>query len=199
MRLKLIPLGLFLSVFIPCCVFAGSNDLIAFTHERAFLAGLDNSYLFTTEEMHFVYRLLIAVILGCCMGFSHSFRRSFVSTISLRTFGAVSLGSAAFSCITIHLYLISGSTTTQVLQNLSTITTGIGFLCAAVIFKQGVTVKGLSTAATLWASAAVGSACGCNMYGIALTTTLLIAILHRCEKKPKKASRKTKILDTLPD
>lgn len=63
------------------------------------------------------------------------------------------------------------------------VVSGISFLGAGVIFKNGNTVKGLTTAAGIWATAGVGLACGAGMYGIALAVTLMILavqlIMHR--------------------
>lgn len=187
-----------LLLLIPISLFAASHQgVIEGSFEKyGFLAGTHPKHFFTEDELFFLSRLLVAVLLGSLMGFSHSFRRPHASGISLRTFGAVSLGAAAFSSIYIHLFLATGGSDNGPLVNLGTITSGIGFLCAAVIFKQGLTVKGLSTAATLWASAAVGTACGCNMFGIGLVTTLLIAILHRFEPKEVKTAKK---VSELPD
>ncbi len=63
------------------------------------------------------------------------------------------------------------------------VVSGISFLGAGVIFKNGNTVKGLTTAAGIWATAGVGLACGAGMYGIAILVTLLILavqlLMHR--------------------
>jgi|GEM_PF-1873873 len=187
-----------LLLLIPASLFAGQDlGLVEGSFNKfSFLAGNHLNHFFTEGEAYFLIRLFVAVFLGCLMGFSHSFKRPHASGISLRTFGAVSLGAAAFSSIYIHLFLATGGSDNGPLVNLGTITSGIGFLCAAVIFKQGLTVKGLSTAATLWASAAVGAACGCNMFGIGLVTTFLIAVLHRFEPKEAKTAKK---VSELPD
>ena len=55
---------------------------------------------------------------------------------------------------------------------------GISFLGAGVIFKNGNTVKGLTTAAGIWATAAVGLACGCGMMPLALFVTVLIVLIQ---------------------
>ena len=58
------------------------------------------------------------------------------------------------------------------------VVSGISFLGAGVIFKNGNTVKGLTTAAGIWATAGVGLACGAGMYEIALIATLLILVVQ---------------------
>lgn len=56
--------------------------------------------------------------------------------------------------------------------------TGISFLGAGVIFKNGNTVKGLTTAAGIWAMAAIGMACGAGLYGVAFAVTFLILFIQ---------------------
>ena len=58
------------------------------------------------------------------------------------------------------------------------VVSGISFLGAGVIFKNGNTVKGLTTAAGIWATAGVGLACGAGMYAIAVAVTLMILIVQ---------------------
>lgn len=58
------------------------------------------------------------------------------------------------------------------------VVSGISFLGAGVIFKNGNTVKGLTTAAGIWAMAGVGLACGAGMYGVAFFVTALIVLVH---------------------
>ena len=58
------------------------------------------------------------------------------------------------------------------------VVTGISFLGAGVIFKNGNTVKGLTTAAGIWATSAVGLAFGCGMYAMAFFTTVLILVVQ---------------------
>ncbi len=64
--------------------------------------------------------------------------------------------------------------------------TGVGFLCAGVIFHQGVTVRGLNTAATVWCSSAVGVLAGLGLTLWAALVALLVLLanifLHRCER-----------------
>jgi putative Mg2+ transporter-C (MgtC) family protein len=56
------------------------------------------------------------------------------------------------------------------------VVTGIGFLGSGTILRWGATVKGLTTAASLWAVAAIGLAIGCGFYFAAITSTVLVAI-----------------------
>jgi putative Mg2+ transporter-C (MgtC) family protein len=79
--------------------------------------------------------------------------------------------------------ILDGSRTSDPARVAAQVVSGIGFLGAGVIFKNGSTVRGLTTAAVLWFSACVGLAVGAGMYVIgvfaALVTLLLLVVLHR--------------------
>jgi len=90
----------------------------------------------------------------------------------LRTNTLVSLGSAAYVLLSIH---IGGDAPGRVA---SYIISGIGFLGAGVIMKDGLNVQGLNTAATIWCSAAVGSLVGFGLVGEAVVTTSLVVLTH---------------------
>ena len=149
------------------------------------LRGLDlEHHLFSKGELVFIIRIGVALLFGCFAGFSHDIKNKLtnsVGNIGLKTYGAVSLGAASFSTIATHIYVVTGMG--NALQNIGAITTGIGFLCAAVIFKEGVTVRGLSTAATIWATAGIGTACGAGLFGLALAITFFIVGFHLIPNK----------------
>ena len=164
---------------LPCCLLANPSSVF---YKPQYLAGFDPHYLLQKGELIFLLRLVIAVILGGLIGFSHSRRRRLTTAVSIRTFALVTLGSCAFASIACHLFLITGELP-NALQIMGPIVSGIGFLCAAVIFKEGVTVHGLSTAAGIWTSATIGTACGAGLFGIALVTSILVVLLHRFDQK----------------
>src|SRR5580704_4199752 len=95
--------------------------------------------------------LIIAVLLGGAIGFERQWRQRLAG---LRTNTLVSLGAAIF------VVFESQFTDTSPTQVAAQVVTGIGFLGAGVIWKEGVNVRGLNTAATLWCSAAVGLLAG---------------------------------------
>ena len=130
---------------------------------------------FSKTELLFEIRLLIALGLGMLCGLSHGLGNTSIA-ISTKTFGAVSLGAAAFAAVMTHVYLSTGNS--HVTSGLGNVVTGIGFVCAAVIFKQGSMVKGLSTAASLWTCSAIGMACGTAMFGVAFVVTLILCCFH---------------------
>jgi len=102
------------------------------------------------------FGLSAAVLLGGLIGFERQWRQRLAG---LRTNTLVALGAASF---VLFASLVSGemSPTRMAAQVVS----GIGFLGAGIIFKEGLNVTGLNTAATLWCSAAVGVLCGAGFY-----------------------------------
>jgi putative Mg2+ transporter-C (MgtC) family protein len=95
-------------------------------------------------------RLLEALVLGICIGAERQWRQR---AAGLRTNTLVCLGAAAF----VDLGLTVAPNTTQVIAY---VVSGVGFLGAGAIMKDGANVRGLNTAATLWCSAAVGACAG---------------------------------------
>ncbi len=117
----------------------------------------------------FTLRLVLALCLGAAIGVERQWRQK---SAGLRTNTLVSLGSAAYVLLSIH---ISGDAPGRVA---SYIISGIGFLGAGVIMKDGLNVQGLNTAATIWCSAAVGSLVGFGLIGEAVITALLVVLTH---------------------
>ena len=116
----------------------------------------------------------LALILGFLVGLAHAKR--YKDNVGYRTYGAVSVGAAAFAAINVYLYLIT--TTGDPLINIGGIIEGMGFLCAAIIFKDGNVIRGLSTGATIWATAAIGTACGTGLLGVAIGITIAVLLFH---------------------
>lgn len=96
----------------------------------------------------FIYRISICFLLGIIIGLERQYRRR---TVGIRTITLVSLGSFLF--VSISNLSVAGDVTRIAAQVVS----GIGFLGAGVIIRDGTNIKGLNTAATLWCSAAVGA------------------------------------------
>jgi putative Mg2+ transporter-C (MgtC) family protein len=112
-------------------------------------------------------RLLLALILGACVGAERQWRQR---AAGLRTNTLVCFGAAAF----VDLGLTIAPGTTQVIAY---VVSGVGFLGAGAIMKDGGNVRGLNTAATLWCSAAVGAFAGAGeMLDAVFVSALLIAI-----------------------
>jgi putative Mg2+ transporter-C (MgtC) family protein len=90
----------------------------------------------------------------------------------------VALGSGLFTVMSIHGFLIEGSAVAPVdpTRIAAQIVSGIGFLGAGAILKDGVVIRGLTTAASLWATAAVGMAAGAGEYVLAIVGGVIILV-----------------------
>ena len=95
----------------------------------------------------------------------------------LRTHVLVSIGSALIMMTSIYLYeTYRGSTQIDPARLAAHVISGIGFLGAGTIIRSGTTIKGLTTAASLWVVAAVGLAVGCGFLKAALLTTVFVLL-----------------------
>jgi len=120
-------------------------------------------------------RLLLAAFLGAAVGFEREIRDR---EAGVRTHLLVSLGSALFTIISafgFHEFLTSGAAVVRAdpTRIAAQIVTGIGFLGAGAIIREGLSVRGLTTAATLWVVAAIGMAAGAGFYWPAVAVTVL--------------------------
>ena len=122
------------------------------------------------RQLEFALRLIVAAILGAAIGIE---RERSDHPAGMRTHLLVSLGSATFTVLSIEAFKAPGADPARVAAQ---IVTGIGFLGAGAILKRGVSVKGLTTAASLWAVAAVGMAAGAAAYGIAIAATIIVIV-----------------------
>jgi putative Mg2+ transporter-C (MgtC) family protein len=120
-------------------------------------------------------RLAVACGLGALIGFERELRDR---EAGIRTHLLVSLGSALFTIVSafgFHEFLASGDAVVRADPSriAAQIVTGIGFLGAGAIIREGLSVRGLTTAATLWVVAAIGMACGAGYYWPATGATFL--------------------------
>lgn len=126
--------------------------------------------------LEFSLRLGLAVLLGAAIGFERQWRQR---SAGLRTNTLVSLGAAAFTLISYSLTASdSGVYKGDATRVIGQIVTGIGFLGAGVIMKDGLNIHGLNTAATIWCSAAVGSFAGVGLYLEATLVALSVMLTH---------------------
>lgn len=130
-------------------------------------AGLD-----LYAEMAMAFRALLAAVLGALIGWERKFRNPIDSEI--RTFAAVSLGACVFGLISVH----SAGTNFDPTHVSAQVVTGIGFIGAGIILKESGRIRGLATAATLWATASVGLALAHGLFGIALVNTAAIFLVR---------------------
>ena len=118
-------------------------------------------------------RLAVACALGTAIGFERELRDR---EAGVRTHLLVSLGAALFMILSAYgFHDVLGGGSGQIRLDPSRvaaqIVTGIGFLGAGAIIREGLSVRGLTTAATLWVVAAIGMACGAGYYGPAVAAT----------------------------
>ena len=134
------------------------------------------------------FSLFVAFTLGTLIGVERQYRQR---SAGLRTNTLVAVGAAAFVDIAQRL---AGDT--EAVRVISYVVSGIGFLGAGVIMKDGLNVRGLNTAATLWCSAAVGAAAGSDLVveAVLITAfvlagnTLLLPVVTWIERRPVNAT-----------
>lgn len=123
-------------------------------------------------------RLVFACICGAIIGLERSHRRK---DAGIKTHIILALGAALFMIVSQvgfdHIAL-SDTYRADVSRIASNIVTGVSFLCAGVIFVRGGSVKGLTTATGIWATAGIGMAAGAGMYAITFFATILILIIQ---------------------
>ncbi|GAA1026479.1 MULTISPECIES: MgtC/SapB family protein [Amycolatopsis] len=124
----------------------------------------------TTAEM--LLRLGAGVGLGTVIGFERQYRARMAG---LRTNALVAAGSTLFVLLSAHGFSGASADPTRVAAQ---IVSGIGFLGAGVILREGLTVRGLNTAATLWCSAAVGALAGAGLYTAAGAGTAVVMAVN---------------------
>jgi len=139
----------------------------------------------TRDECDYGRRLVASMVLGCAIGWE---RRQADRPAGIRTMGLVSLASCLFSLCS-ALAFRSGPQDWDASRISAAIPSGVGFLGAGLIFKDShkapdtdtptPIVHGLTTAASLWMSAAVGIACGGKMYFAASFTCAILLMLLR--------------------
>ena len=133
--------------------------------------------------LDFTLRLAVALVLGSIVGLERQYRQRMAG---LRTNALVSIGAALF------VMLSSFSTLGDPTRIAAQVVSGIGFLAGAVIFREGLSVSGLNTAATLWATAAVGTLAGFGLLyqaaigavAILAANVLLRPIVQRINRAP---------------
>jgi len=124
------------------------------------------------EIKDFIIRLLIAMAAGALIGLERQLNRK---SAGLRTNALVAMGSAMFVMLSLKITSESGGDATRIIGQ---IVTGIGFLGAGVILHQGLNIQGLTTAATIWCSAAIGSLSAAGYYPEVLISTVAVLFVN---------------------
>lgn len=119
-------------------------------------------------ELILILRTVVATILGALVGLEREWKGK---EAGIRTYAAVALGACTFGIVSGHVDVLS---TSRIASN---VVVGIGFLGAGMIIKHEDRVKGLTTAATIWATAALGLAISYGMFILGgLTAGLILGI-----------------------
>jgi putative Mg2+ transporter-C (MgtC) family protein len=124
-------------------------------------------------QLDFSARLIIAAALGALIGAE---REIHGHPAGIRTHMLVALGSGIFTVLSIHGFGQAPGAGIDPTRIAAQIVSGIGFLGAGAILKDGIVIRGLTTAASLWATAAVGMAAGAGEYVIGLVAAAVIIV-----------------------
>jgi putative Mg2+ transporter-C (MgtC) family protein len=128
------------------------------------------------ELKSFVIGILICFILSFAVGLERQYRRRF---IGLRTTILLAIGTYMF----VSMSFIIGASKTDLTRIAAGIVSGISFIGAGVIIKQGNKVQGLTTAATLWCDAAIGALCATGAYYEAILGSCIVIIVNLVLRK----------------
>ncbi len=143
-----------------------------------------NSQFSLAQNLEFFVRILVACFCGACIGFERSKR---FKEAGIRTHIIVCCAAALMMIVSKYSFAdltnaagtnFNGTRGADPARIAAQVVSGISFLGAGVIFKHGSSVKGLTTAAGLWATAGIGLAIGAGMYFIGAFTTVMIAIFQ---------------------
>ena len=135
-------------------------------------------------QIELTLRLVVALLLGAVIGWERELQRM---PAGFRTHALVSLGSAIFTIVSASAFTGPLSDPTRIAAQ---IVSGVGFLGGGAILHYGGTVRGLTTAASLWAVAAVGMAAGAGLYFVATVSAVLVIValevFQRLERTAKR-------------
>src|SRR3990172_8288602 len=130
----------------------------------------------TGDQLEILGRLVLAGFLGALIGLERDLRGY---PAGIRTIALVALGSALFTDVSLRM----GGDDRVAAQ----IVTGIGFIGAGVIFREGSGVRGITTAATIWSAAAIGMAVGIELYVVAVVGALAVFALLQSKPLTRRA------------
>lgn len=134
------------------------------------------------------FRLVLAILVGCAIGIE---RQQEGKPAGMRTFMLVSMGSALFVMVPLHAEGESPFASINALsRSIQGVTTGIGFLGAGLILQDAspdsTRIHGITTAASIWTSAALGVAIGCGLWQVGLMGGLLTLLTLNTVRKLRR-------------
>ncbi len=142
------------------------------------------------SEMHLFVRVLIAAFLGLLIGLERQHHTDYASA---KVYVIFAMGTALFTIVSSDaLHHTMGKTNIDITRISGQIVSGIGFICAAFIFKEQFSIHGLTSSVTLWSTAAIGMSCGYGMHAISALSTLmmLIVLMTMLSKKQPNETKK---------
>lgn len=116
-----------------------------------------------TVELEDMVAMIVSIICGGAIGFEREYKNK---SAGFRTIILISLGSTIFTIVSRHGVGADDRISANII-------TGIGFIGAGVIFKDKISVRGLTTAAVIWTSAAIGMTTGIGYHALALSLTII--------------------------
>lgn len=130
--------------------------------------------------------MILRLLLACGLGMAVGLEREFAGKAAgFRTHTLVCLGAALFTLVSIYAF----GTSADIARVAAGVVAGIGFLGAgAIIHREGGSVEGLTTAASIWAVAAIGLAAASGLYWPAVLATALALLLLRSDRLIKRRS-----------
>lgn len=136
------------------------------------------------DNLEFFIRILLSAVLGALVGLERTKRQK---EAGIRTHCIIACAAAVFMILSKYAFVdpadVLGTRGADGARIAAQVVSGISFLGAGVIFKNGNSIRGLTTAAGIWATSAIGMAIGAGMYWVGLITTVIMmvaqVVLHR--------------------
>ena len=140
---------------------------------------LPESTLTLYDNLEFLFRILLATVLGAAIGLERTKRQK---EAGVRTHCIIACASAVFMILSKYAFIdtaaLDGSRGADAARIAAQVVSGISFLGAGVIFKNGSSIRGLTTAAGMWGTAAVGMAIGAGLYWLGLMEAVVLVVIQ---------------------
>ena len=130
--------------------------------------------MISNDTLQDIIAMLVSTVLGTLVGWERQMGRK---PAGLRTHVLVCLGSTMFTLLTVHAVRAFGGASLDPTRIIHGVITGVGFLGAGSILRQEGYVQGLTTAASIWMVAAIGTTVGVHAYPLAVVGTVLALIV----------------------
>jgi putative Mg2+ transporter-C (MgtC) family protein len=151
-----------------------------------------NPNLSAETELNLALRLTVGLVLGAIIGFERELHRQ---PAGFRTHSLVSLGAALFTVVSAFGF---AGPTVDPTRIAAQIVSGIGFIGAGTILQYRGHIRGLTTAASLWSVAAIGTAAGAGLFVVAITGSILILVILSLLDQVEEVTRRRFRVPPLP-